>query len=326
MRELPKPLILALGVAMWAGVATADEFGSQHASLSMFYVLPIALVTWYVGGVWGLVLAVAGAATSFTFSVRGLPAGSGSLLLGWILFTRVVSFGAVALLLWSLSRALENQRSLANTDDSTGIGNGRNFRLAVNRELARARRDGQPLTAVYLDLDNFKQVNDRYGHTKGDELLRVVASTLLHNVRETDTVARLGGDEFAVLLPALAPADAPRTVDKLRRLLNEAMARRRWPVTCSMGAATFDPVPETADELIARVDALQYRAKTSGKDKLEYGIVSGAPAPAPTAGAIVPATETTHITPTPPLPALTAGAVGPVPSTEAVINADRAAA
>ena len=105
------------------------------------------------------------------------------------------------LLLSSLKRALDRERELSGTDVLTGIRNARSFREVLGAEIERSKRFQRPFTVAYLDLDNFKTVNDCHGHEHGDELLRLVGNTILTGIRKTDTVARLGGDEFALLLP-----------------------------------------------------------------------------------------------------------------------------
>lgn len=261
-------LILALGVALVALVATAEEFSSPHVTLSLLYSFPIALITWYISGGWGIVFAgFAGLAAHF-FALGWMPADISPLVVGWSAFARVSSFTITAALIWCLRSAIENQRALANTDPITGIGNARAFRMTAAREIARCSRGQLPLTAVYLDCDNFKTVNDRFGHAGGDQLLQTVAQVFANHLRLTDHASRVGGDEFALILPGAGAKDAGPLLAKLQKLLLDEMARNQWPVTFSIGMATFTVPPRSVDDLLARVDALQYRAKTTGKNKM----------------------------------------------------------
>ncbi|MGD9688515.1 MAG: GGDEF domain-containing protein [Phycisphaerales bacterium] len=278
-------LVLALGVALVALVATGEEFSSPHVPLGLFYSLPIALVTWYVGGGWGLGFGCfAGLAAAF-FALGYMPDRAGVWMIAWSFTARVSSFAVTAALIWSLRNALENQRALANTDPITGIGNARAFRVTAIRELARCSRQHVPLTAVYLDCDNFKAVNDRYGHAGGDRLLQTVARVFTSHLRFTDHVARVGGDEFALILPGVSASDAGPVISKMHELLLDEMRRHNWPVTFSVGVATFNSSPRSVDDLLAKIDALQYRAKTTGKNKVIYDVVEALPAlvPAPAA-------------------------------------------
>ena len=113
----------------------------------------------------------------------------------------MAAFATIIALLSSLRRSHAAERRLARTDPLTGIANPRSFVEAANAELERQLRFQRPLTVAYLDLDNFKTVNDRFGHRTGDEVLSAVARALRESTRATDHLARLGGDEFAVLMP-----------------------------------------------------------------------------------------------------------------------------
>jgi diguanylate cyclase (GGDEF)-like protein len=124
---------------------------------------------------------------------------------------------------------------------------------------------------LYLDLDNFKAVNDRFGHSTGDELLRTVADTIRTRLRRVDSVARLGGDEFAVLLPETGAEAARGVVEQVRGALGDAMRTHGWPVTVSIGALTCVTAPESADALIRRADDLMYAVKHGDKDGVKYG-------------------------------------------------------
>lgn len=125
---------------------------------------------------------------------------------------------------------------------------------------------------IYLDIDNFKTVNDTQGHSEGDHLLRQVASTLTTAVREIDTVARLGGDEFGLLLPETGGDAAVTVATKISAGL-KVQVEQHWPVTFSIGMVTYLTAPESADEMIRVADTLMYEVKDSGKNELRHLIV-----------------------------------------------------
>ena len=118
--------------------------------------------------------------------------------------------------------------------------------------MERTGRYSGATTIVYFDLDNFKSVNDRFGHQVGNELLQLVVRTLQRNVRVTDTVTRMGGDEFVIFMPETDQHQAKPAVQKLRRLLLEAMQTRNWPVTFSIGVYTFHKPPGDVSAMIHR--------------------------------------------------------------------------
>jgi diguanylate cyclase (GGDEF)-like protein len=122
-----------------------------------------------------------------------------------------------------------------------------------------------PFSLAYLDLDDFKSVNDRFGHEAGDAVLRMVAATIQDRIRSTDLLARLGGDEFAVLLVGAGEAQTRVVLDDVRRQLCECLGRVRGNVTVSIGTVSLRSDFGSVDEIMAEVDRLMYGAKESGK-------------------------------------------------------------
>jgi diguanylate cyclase (GGDEF)-like protein/PAS domain S-box-containing protein len=172
-----------------------------------------------------------------------------------------------------LQAALESEKSLSRVDFLTGIPNRRMFHQALSMEGKRSRRYLRPVTLVYIDVDNFKQINDLRGHAVGDDLLKLVGSVLETTVRSTDTAARLGGDEFAVLLPETDEAAAAVIVAKVQHNLQTAIRPRGWPVTFSFGVVTFPVALESTEEMIKRADEFMYEAKRSGKSTVVAGVI-----------------------------------------------------
>jgi diguanylate cyclase (GGDEF)-like protein len=178
------------------------------------------------------------------------------------------SQAAVALENVRLHRLVERQ---ASTDGLTDLANRRHFEEALAAEISRSERFGGMLALVLADLDDFKQVNDRYGHQTGDDVLRSFADVLRETVRDIDMAARYGGEEFAVLLPQTDLEGAERLAERLR----ETIASRRltlepgatFAVTSSFGVASF-PAASTAAALFAAADEALYRAKSEGKNRV----------------------------------------------------------
>jgi len=167
-----------------------------------------------------------------------------------------------------LKEALTRERSAARVDFLTGILNRRGFYEIAGSESQRSRRYKRPLSLVYVDLDNFKGVNDSMGHDAGDELLTEVAAVIHSEVRGTDTVGRLGGDEFAVLLPETDQEQGRIVVDKVQKQLLEAMQQKNWPVTFSIGLISFQTPPESIDEMVRGADKVMYSVKLKGKNSV----------------------------------------------------------
>lgn len=175
-----------------------------------------------------------------------------------------------------LNLVLQREKEFARTDMLTGLANRRAFYEALQMERARAARYGRPITLAYVDLDNFKRVNDTLGHAVGDELLARVADLLRQTLRASDTVGRLGGDEFALLLPETSAQAAEILLHKLASVLTDAMQTKKWPVTFSIGAAAFLGDPTPVEEMIRTADELMYSVKKSGKNRISVALIGGA--------------------------------------------------
>jgi diguanylate cyclase len=193
-----------------------------------------------------------------------------------------------------LRLALEttNQRlkRLVAVDSLTGIANRRHFDRVLDRELRRARRQRQPLSLIFLDVDEFKHFNDTFGHAHGDEVLRRVASTLDESFRRGgDLVARYGGEEFAVILPGVDARRAGLYAERLRRriwcmAIPNAVSNRGDRITISAGVATLAPEApdflETEPETLLRsADQALYRAKCQGRNRVAMAPAAAVPVP-----------------------------------------------
>lgn len=173
-----------------------------------------------------------------------------------------------------VARANETLERLANVDGLTGLANRRQFDATLATEWRRAHRDGRPLSVVMLDVDHFKQFNDRYGHQEGDRCLRLIGQCLRGRAgRPGDLAARYGGEEFVMVLPSTDLAGATYLANEMRLAVRAlAISHTTSPhaiVTISLGVATAVPqVGETADFLVAQADAALYRAKNAGRDQV----------------------------------------------------------
>lgn len=187
---------------------------------------------------------------------------------------------ALSQLRLTLETANQRLKRLVAIDALTGVANRRHFDRSLDRELRRARRDNQPLSLIFLDLDEFKRFNDTYGHARGDEVLRRVAQTLNETFRRGgDFVARYGGEEFAVVLPGVDARRAALYAERLRRRIwrlsipyevGEITDR----VTISGGVATVSPgMIVTSEQLLRAADKALYRAKCLGRNQIASAAV-----------------------------------------------------
>ena len=159
---------------------------------------------------------------------------------------------------------------LSRTDNLTGLLNVRGFTEQAEKLFILAARHKRPVTLAYIDLDNFKQVNDKLGHSEGDKALRVVSEQFLSSLRATDVAGRFGGDEFAILLPETDEVGAKSIFNKLRSELIQETQKHNWPIGFSMGVVSFDSPAFHLDEAIRIADSLMYQVKSSGKNHIVF--------------------------------------------------------
>lgn len=261
-----KYLLLTLGICLLVGAAIIDFLASPQFETAIFYVVPVSYFAWYFRRGMGILIAVLCAAITLSIHRAEQFQYSHHSIVYWNAAIWLALFFFFAWIISELRSLYERERRSSRTDPLTRIANRRAFFELLDTEANRAGRYGAPLTLAYLDIDRFKQVNDRFGHEKGDELLRVVAHVMESNLRKADHVGRLGGDEFAVLLPESTGEAAGAVLRKLHSMLDESMRQHNFPVTFSVGAVTFHSPPQSMQEMISKADQAMYAAKHSGRD------------------------------------------------------------
>jgi diguanylate cyclase (GGDEF)-like protein len=256
-------LVLSVGVLEWAS--------GTEITLSILYLIPVSIAAWNLGRTGGILFsAVASAAwmaadlgAGHEYSRAFIPFWNGGVRFGFFLVA-VFSLDAIR-------RLLEHEAELARTDPLTGAANSRHFLESLSREAEKANRKGRPLALAYLDLDDFKAVNDRFGHKEGDRVLVTVSETGMRSLRSFDVFGRLGGDEFAILLIEPDPESVPAVFERLRSELLAAVNREGWPVSFSIGVEVFQPPIPCPDVMVHEVDTLMYEVKASSKNAVRFG-------------------------------------------------------
>jgi diguanylate cyclase (GGDEF)-like protein len=252
--------LLALGL-----VGFLDYLTSYQVSFAVFYLVPVGGAAWYGGKYQGIVLSFLASIVWYVVEVLAGPLYDHPAIPVWNACVRLVFFLVTSLLLSALRDRLAIETKLARTDGRTGLLNSRAFTERLAHDLALNSRSGETLTVVYIDLDDFKSINDRRGHAEGDRELQRVARRIVEVIRHSDSASRLGGDEFALILPATGRAGAESFLKKLNEELNGKNGKQG--VNCSIGALTIAGVEPAADEVIGRADGLMYAAKQAGKNQ-----------------------------------------------------------
>jgi diguanylate cyclase (GGDEF)-like protein len=270
MQQLSRGWIFALALVGVVLIGVPDYLVGSDVSLAVFYLGPVAVATWYAGKETGALIALISCLAALSddfagghFQVRpGVLAWNGLLNLGFML--------VVAYLLAAVHRHMAFAEKLARSDSVTGLFNRRAFLENLQFHLSLAAREEKPITLAYLDLDDFKRINDRGGHEAGDKVLKSIAATLRESTRRTDMVARLGGDEFALLIVGADQVSAVGVIAKVRHALLKLAAREH--VTCSIGCVTFNPPPPNASAALRAADSLMYEVKHRGKNAVAFGV------------------------------------------------------
>jgi len=275
LEKLSNLLKILLGFALIGVIGIFDFLTGYEIAFSLFYVIPISFVTWFIGLRHGI---VASSASAFVWLAADVASGhpySSLLIPIWNTLIRLSFFVIIIMLLSGLRNAIDLEKGLARADNLTGAVNSRFFFELAQMEIDRSRRYGHPFTIVYIDLDNFKTVNDQFGHLAGDQVLRTVVRYAKEHLRKTDVLARLGGDEFALLLPETSQGSARVVLSKLQNGLLEEMRQNNWPITFSVGALTCSTAPHTTEEVVRMADELMYSVKRCNKNAIKYATYEG---------------------------------------------------
>lgn len=246
----------------------------NEINVSILYIIPICIVTWYIGEIIGIITADLCAGVYLVSDLIGKHSYSNNLIACWNAFMYLAFFSVVSYILSRLRSTLEKEKNLARIDFLTDIPNLKGFYDFGIREIEKCKRYKRKLSIAYIDCDNFKQVNDTYGHEMGDKLLKLIADTMRDSVRSTDLVARLGGDEFVIMLDETGVDTVHHVIDRLANNLRTAVKNHNFNATFSIGVAIFDSVPETLEEAVKKADSLMYNVKKGGKNMVKYELIS----------------------------------------------------
>ncbi len=269
----PLWLVAGLGALGTGLVGLLDYVLFYQISVIFLYLVPIGFVAWFGRRRLGYALALLSGGVWLIAELMTGSSYSSPWVAEWDAAVVTAIFIVVAHLTGALREAFARLQTLADTDALTGLANRRSFLWAAGREIERTRRTGEPLSLAYLDLDDFKQVNDSRGHAEGDRLLVQVAEALSSGLRAADLAARLGGDEFALLLPDADESESATAVARVCRALDSVLAEWEPGAGYSAGVVTFRTPPASEEALLKAADHLMYEAKGAGKGQVFYRVI-----------------------------------------------------
>lgn len=266
LENFGKPFWFIMGTVSLLAVAVLDYMTGAELSFSLFYLIPIAVFSWSFSGNIGAISALVSAIIWVGIEILTDTRSSNAFVYLWNAIIRFGFFLLPALLL----KSLEQERKHARTDYLTGAINNRYFNELAQMEVNRSLRYKHSFTIAFMDLDNFKTINDTFGHTFGDEILRTLAENMKNNLRKTDIVARVGGDEFAILLPETDSSSARSAISNMLQKLSKKMLENKWPITFSIGVLTVKAPQISVDQILGMADKMMYSVKNNGKNNVKY--------------------------------------------------------
>ena len=276
LASAPRQAVAALCFLLIPLLGMVDHLTGHEVSFSIFYLIPLAAATWYCGRSFGLAACLIAAGTWLCVDLTGGRVYSMPCIPYWNALVRLGFFLTTVSLLLVVKRYVGREKLLARTDPLTGVHNRRAFDEWLSHYLHIGARHKESFALGYIDLDNFKQINDTAGHDTGDQVLCSVASVLVSSLRDIDIVGRLGGDEFVVLLPKTDCQRAVAIFDRLHQELLSAMRTSSWPVGFSIGAAVFLTMPETTEQALKIVDNLMFHVKRNGRNSVVLKVIEEA--------------------------------------------------
>jgi len=263
---------LPLAFVLLLGIGYLDYLTQSAMTFSLFYMGPVALAAWHGGKRAGIILAIFGALV-FLLAADILQADFYHLATALWNSTMLFAFFLVLVTLLSSIKVLQdNEQKLVKNDTVTTAINSRYFYEVLQNEIDRAKRYERHFTLIYIDLDNFKKINEAFGRKEGDSALWHCVVTISGVLRKTDTVGRLGGDEFGCLLPETGFDAAGVVIGRLRAALEKEMVVHKWGTTISIGAVTFAKPPDKSDDAIKMADLLMDGVKRAGRNGVEHKV------------------------------------------------------
>lgn len=263
-----KAISLFIAIPSLIGLMVADRFLGECNSIQITYMLPIIMLSGYVTRVQSIIIGIIVAAFWGGLRLDFVESSFNSLTI----FSVVVGASVIIILfiVIHVKEKLESESKNADTDELTGISNRRYFNEILGVEFARGQRLFQAFTVAYIDLDNFKMLNDKQGHGEGDIALKIIANILSDNSRNHDISARIGGDEFVMFMPGFSGQEVKPRFTDIHNKLNLVVEQHQWPISFSIGVVTFNKLPGSLEEISKITDETMYQVKKTTKSAIKF--------------------------------------------------------
>lgn len=254
-------------------VGLIDFWTGPAITFALIYLIPVSAVAWLNDRRVTIVLASSLTVMTWIavdyFSERFSP---NIIAYSWNFFSRFSILLIVTTMLSALKQSLLDAHHLSRRDSLTNALNNRGFMELAEREIYRSTRSRHALTIAFLDVDDFKTINDTFGHNAGDRLLIAIVESLHLHTRKSDLVGRVGGDEFVILLPDTGQDAAKSTMNNIRKMMIEEAGKLNFPVTFSIGVLTCIQPPVSVDDMLGMADTLMYKVKTGSKNDIVFSL------------------------------------------------------
>lgn len=269
-----KSAISLLSLAMVIVLGVVDYASGYEFSFSVFYLLPIIYCCWYGNEISGVIISLVSAFFWYEADLLSGHVYSHPAFPVWNAFMRFMVFLIIVRFVGLLRNSIDHEKKISRSDALTGLYNMKALAERYESEKNRASRFKKVFSLAFIDLDNFKLVNDNFGHAKGDEVLAEIGRVIRSSIRNYDIPARAGGDEFVILFPETDFQQAHLAMDKLNLRLKGILEKRFAFLSLSAGVVTIASYGRSLEEVISFADKLMYSVKNNSKNGIAYSLIN----------------------------------------------------
>jgi len=266
MKRILFPLALIIVIIL----GFLDHLTGYEISFSIFYLIPILTIAWFKGIRYAIIISIFSSATWLTADITSGHHYFYVLIPLWNMLMRLMVFIVIILMAVKVKKELELEKEISKLDILTGLNNTMSFMEQAEIEKNRSLRFKRPFTIAYIDIDNFKQLNDTFGHSEGDILLQNLGKNIRENMRAYDIAARLGGDEFVIFFPETDKQQAQEVANKIKSSIEMILRKHLDSLTLSIGVVTVTNPVYPIEGIIKIADGLMYSVKNISKNGIKY--------------------------------------------------------